>query len=79
MLDKNGKIDVVAIAVGGFLGMGEHDVAVKFDQLKWVNEPASSTTSSNTPNSSPNRATTTGGEPIDLLVFSAPLNNDIPI
>ena len=60
MLDKNGKIDVVAIAVGGFLGMGEHDVAVKFDQLKWVNEPASSTTSSNTPNSSPNRATTTG-------------------
>ncbi len=57
MLDKNGKIDVVAIAVGGFLGMGEHDVAVKFDQLKWVNEPAS-TTSSNTTSS--NRATTTG-------------------
>ncbi len=55
MLDKNGKIDVVAIAVGGFLGMGEHDVAVKFDQLKWVNEPVSSATSSNT-----NRATTTG-------------------
>src|ERR1043165_643669 len=55
MLDKNGKIDVVAIAVGGFLGVGEHDVAVKFDQLKWVNEPVSSTTSSNT-----NRATTTG-------------------
>jgi sporulation protein YlmC with PRC-barrel domain len=60
MLDKNGKIDIVAIAVGGFLGMGEHDVAVKFDQLKWVNEPISSTTSSNTSNSSSNRATTTG-------------------
>jgi sporulation protein YlmC with PRC-barrel domain len=59
MLDKNGKIDVVAIAVGGFLGMGEHDVAVKFDQLKWVNEPASSTTSSNT-NANSNRAATTG-------------------
>ena len=23
------------IGVGGFLGMGEHDVAVKFDRLKW--------------------------------------------
>ncbi len=57
MLDKNGKIDVVAIAVGGFLGMGEHDVAVKFDKLKWVNEPVKSTTSSNTSSS---RATTTG-------------------
>jgi hypothetical protein len=59
LLDKNGKIDVVAIAVGGFLGMGEHDVAVKFDQLKWVNEPVSSTTSSNTTPSA-NRPTTTG-------------------
>jgi sporulation protein YlmC with PRC-barrel domain len=60
MLDKNGKVDVVAIAVGGFLGMGEHDVAVKFDQLKWVNEPVSSTTSSNSTNSGSSRAATTG-------------------
>ncbi len=57
MLDKTGKIDVVAIAVGGFLGIGEHDVAVKFDQLKWVIEPASSTTSSTT-NSTSTRTTT---------------------
>jgi sporulation protein YlmC with PRC-barrel domain len=60
MLDKNGKVDVVAIAVGGFLGMGEHDVAVKFDQLKWVNEPVSSTTSSNSTSSGSSRAATTG-------------------
>ena len=25
--------------MGGFLGIGEHDVAVTFDKLKWVNEP----------------------------------------
>jgi len=43
MLDKNGKITGVAIGVGGFLGMGERDVAVKFDQLKWSNEPVKST------------------------------------
>jgi sporulation protein YlmC with PRC-barrel domain len=53
LLDKNGRINTVAIAVGGFLGMGERDVAVKFDQLKWGNEPVKSTTSTNT-------ATTTG-------------------
>lgn len=50
MLDKSGKIDVVAIGVGGFLGMGEHDVAVKFEQLKWADQPAGSATSSNSKN-----------------------------
>jgi sporulation protein YlmC with PRC-barrel domain len=42
MLDKNGKVNTVAIGVGGFLGMGERDVAVKFDQLKWSNDPPKS-------------------------------------
>ena len=49
LLDKNGKVDSVAIAVGGFLGMGTHDVAVKFDQLKWVDTPVPTTSSSNAP------------------------------
>src|SRR5690242_21385161 len=30
MLNKQGQVEMVAIGVGGFLGMGEHDVAVKF-------------------------------------------------
>jgi hypothetical protein len=34
------------IGVGGFLGMGERDVAVKFSELKWSNEPVPSTSSS---------------------------------
>jgi sporulation protein YlmC with PRC-barrel domain len=51
MLDKSGKVNTVAIGVGGFLGMGERDVAVKFDQLKWSNEP---------PKSASSAATTTG-------------------
>ena len=45
MLDKNGKVNTVAIGVGGFLGMGERDVAVKFDQLKWSNDPPKSASS----------------------------------
>jgi sporulation protein YlmC with PRC-barrel domain len=47
MLDKSGKIDTVAIGVGGFLGMGEHTVGVKFEQLKWVDAPVASTSSAN--------------------------------
>jgi hypothetical protein len=49
LLNKDGKIDQVAIGVGGFLGMGEHDVAVKWADLKFTDEPVkSTTTSSNT-------------------------------
>jgi sporulation protein YlmC with PRC-barrel domain len=40
MLDKSGKVADVVIGVGGFLGAGEHDVAIKFDQLKWSNDSA---------------------------------------
>jgi hypothetical protein len=46
MVDKNGSIQSVVIGVGGFLGMGERDVAVKFSELKWSNEPVPSTSSS---------------------------------
>jgi sporulation protein YlmC with PRC-barrel domain len=46
IVDKSGKVDNVVLGVGGFLGMGEHYVAVPMEKLKWVNEPVrtSSTT-----------------------------------
>ena len=37
MLDKNGKVAAIIVGVGGFLGMGEKDVALSFDQLKFTN------------------------------------------
>lgn len=46
ILDKSGKAASVVLAVGGFLGMGEHYVAVSYDKLKWINEPVRSTTTS---------------------------------
>ena len=49
ILDKSGKAANVILGVGGFLGMGEHYVAVAYDKLKWVNEPARSAATSNTP------------------------------
>lgn len=39
IVDRSGKIEAVVIGVGGFLGMGEHDVAVPFSQIMLVNEP----------------------------------------
>jgi sporulation protein YlmC with PRC-barrel domain len=59
LLDKNGKVQDVAIAVGGFLGMGEHDVAVQFNQLKWSDAPVARTTSSNAPNTMTTGSNTT--------------------
>ena len=44
ILDQSGKVAGVVVGVGGFLGMGEHDVLIAFDQIKFVNEPARSTT-----------------------------------
>src|SRR6266576_3962720 len=60
ILDKSGKVAKVVLGVGGFLGMGEHDVAVPFDKLKWMNEPARSTTASNSTAPADKPATTTG-------------------
>jgi sporulation protein YlmC with PRC-barrel domain len=48
ILDKSGKVENVILGVGGFLGMGEHYVAVAYDKLKWSNEPPRSTTASAT-------------------------------
>ena len=48
ILDKAGKVENIVLGVGGFLGMGEHYVAVAYDKLKWSNEPPRSTTASTT-------------------------------
>jgi sporulation protein YlmC with PRC-barrel domain len=62
ILDKDGKVHAVVIGIGGFLGMGEHDIAVSMDKLKFVEEPVR-TSSTNTPTTKENSAvrdTTTG-------------------
>jgi len=50
LLDKSGKVDFVVIGVGGFLGIGQHDIMVEMSKLKFVDEPVrtSSTTTSTT-------------------------------
>jgi len=39
LTDKNGDIKAVVLGVGGFLGVGEHLVAVPLDKVKFVDEP----------------------------------------
>jgi len=63
LTDKNGSIKAVVIGVGGFLGVGEHLVAIPFDKIKFVNEPVAYTGASAGPNAPGNRPaspTTTG-------------------
>jgi sporulation protein YlmC with PRC-barrel domain len=45
ILDKSGKVTAVVVGVGGFLGMGEHDIAVSMDKLKFIEEPVRSSSS----------------------------------
>jgi sporulation protein YlmC with PRC-barrel domain len=39
LLDKSGKVEGIVIGVGGFLGMGQHDIKVEMTKLKFVDEP----------------------------------------
>jgi len=46
LVDSSGKINAVIIGVGGFLGVGQRDIAVAFDKLKFVDEPVRASTAS---------------------------------
>ena len=64
LMDKSGDIKAVVIGVGGFLGVGEHLVAVPLDKVKFVDEPVAYTgtagTSSSTGAKTSTSTTTTG-------------------
>jgi sporulation protein YlmC with PRC-barrel domain len=61
LTDKSGNIKAVVIGVGGFLGVGEHLVAVAWDKVKFVDQPVAYTGASNGPNAPPARPATTTG------------------
>jgi sporulation protein YlmC with PRC-barrel domain len=64
LTDKNGDIKAVVIGVGGFLGVGEHLVAVALDKVKFVDEPIAYTGASTAPatgGARPSTSTTTTG------------------
>jgi len=53
ILDKDGKVLGYVVGVGGFLGMGEHDILVEPSKIKFVNEPRRTQTSANNPPANP--------------------------
>lgn len=64
LFDKSGNIQAAVIGVGGFLGVGQHDVVVDFSKLKFVDTPVPSSTSASTstaPAGNGMRTTTTTG------------------
>src|SRR3954464_1789750 len=59
LTDKSGNIKAVVIGVGGFLGVGEHLVAVPLDKVKFVNEPVTYAGAANAPATGGARPSTT--------------------
>lgn len=39
VIDQDGKVVAVVVSVGGFLGMGEKDVAIGWNELKMASDP----------------------------------------
>ena len=59
LMDKSGAIKAVVIGVGGFLGVGEHLVAVPLDKVKFSTEPVANTNASASNMGSTNKTSTT--------------------
>jgi sporulation protein YlmC with PRC-barrel domain len=77
LTDKDGNIKAVVVGVGGFLGVGEHLVAIPFDKVKFVNEPVAYTgvaggPNANAPGTRPASSTTTGAASTNTAPATAP-------
>ncbi|HEV7881804.1 PRC-barrel domain-containing protein [Bradyrhizobium sp.] len=76
LTDKSGNIKAVVIGVGGFLGVGEHLVAVPLDKIKFVNEPvAYAGGGAPAAGTRPATSTTTGAAPTTAPAATAPKPN----
>jgi phosphate transport system substrate-binding protein len=60
ILDRSGKVEAVVVGAGGFLGLGEHDVAVPYSQISWVDRPVTASSTSTTTTGAGSR--TLGGQ-----------------
>src|SRR5947209_15166052 len=56
IVDKSGKADAVVIGVGGFLGIGQKDVAVSFNDLKWSDQPVADKNAKTPDNKTPDNS-----------------------
>ena len=81
LMDKSGGIKAVVIGVGGFLGVGEHLVAIPFEKIKFVNEPIVYSGAAGGPSPAGNRPaspTTTGAAGTNTGPASATISKPNP-
>ena len=76
LTDKSGDIKAVVIGVGGFLGVGEHLVAVPLDKVKFVDDPIAYTgAAAGAPATTRPTSTTTTGAATTAPAVAAPKKN----
>lgn len=61
LMSKEGKAEYVIIGVGGFLGIGEKDVAVPYDQVKFTDQPITPPMNAAAPNNTMGSTAPNGG------------------
>ncbi len=62
LIDHSGKVAGLVIGVGGFLGVGKQEVLMPLDQVKFINEPVrSASTTTSTTNTAPRTGAATTG------------------
>ena len=74
IVDRGGKIEAVVIGVGGFLGMGEHSVAVPFEKVQWVDQPVEHKVST-TERTTTGSGTSTATAPAPVATMTTPPAN----
>ena len=75
LTDKSGDIKAVVIGVGGFLGVGEHLVAVPLDKVKFVDDPIAYTGTAGAPATGARPASTTTTGAATTAPAAAPKKN----
>jgi sporulation protein YlmC with PRC-barrel domain len=78
LVDHQGNVKGVVIGVGGFLGMGEKDVAVPFNAIQWSETPRKATTASTAGSSASGSAGTAGSAGMNTAsnTAAAPASTD---
>lgn len=77
LLDRSGQAEAVVIGVGGFLGMGEKNVAVPYNALQWrMESPRSASAGTTTTTSS--GGTATGTNTTTAATTGSGANREVP-
>lgn len=73
LFDKTGKVEMITVGVGGFLGIGSKDVAIPFEQVTWSDMPMASAAPAPAPSAGttamPAPATSTAAAPKAPMMY----------